>query len=314
MGWLGGRVAVVTGAGRGIGRSIALALAQEGAVLLVNDTGVAPDGSGPSQEPADAIAAEIRSLGGTAAASYDSVASTESGEKVVRAAVDQFGRIDILVNCAGIVRDRMIFNMTKEEWDDVIAVHLKGAFACTRPAAMFMRQQRSGRIINLTSESGLVGNAGQANYGAAKSGIAGFTRVVARDMGRYGVTCNAVAPRAWTRLTAAIPGASFSQREQVHSPLPLPDEMRGYSPEDVAPMVSYLASDESKDINGQIFLVYGGAIALLQQPVPWRTTFKAGTWTVPELTEAVPELLEDVPNPAPPAGVLGASSSHESRQ
>jgi NAD(P)-dependent dehydrogenase (short-subunit alcohol dehydrogenase family) len=196
----------------------------------------------------------------------------------------------------------MIFNMTEQEWDDVIDVHLKGHFACIKPATVIMRQQRYGRIINFTSESGLTGNAGQANYGAAKSGIAGLTRVVARDMGRYGVTCNAIAPRAWTRLTATAP-------EQQNRGPRLPDaprreELERLAPEFVAPMVCYLASDHAWNVNGQIFLVYAGTVALLNHPLPSRTIFKNGVWTLDELSEMVPQMLERTRNPAPPPDSL----------
>jgi NAD(P)-dependent dehydrogenase (short-subunit alcohol dehydrogenase family) len=293
MGRLEGKVAIVTGAGRGIGRGIALLMAREGARVVVNDPGVGPDGVGFDQGPADQVVQEIRSQGGNAVANYDNVASVEGGENIIRQCVETFGRIDILVNNAGIVRPRMIFNMTEEEWDAVIAVHLKGTFNCTRHASVLMRQQRFGRIINFTSESGLWGNAGQANYGAAKAGIAGFTRVVARDLGRYGVTCNAIAPRAWTRMTATIPGRQAQQQELV-------ERMQRLRPELIAPMVCYLASDYAWNINGQVFMVYAGTVALLRPPVPWRTVYKPGLWTADEIAQVMPSLLEGTRNPAPP--------------
>ncbi|MFQ5925792.1 MAG: SDR family NAD(P)-dependent oxidoreductase, partial [Dehalococcoidia bacterium] len=197
---LKGKVAVVTGAGRGIGRAEALLLAEEGAKVVVNDLGGAPDGSGEATSPADEVVKEIKDRRGEAVANYDSVATPEGGENIIKTAIDTFGRLDILINNAGILRDRMVFNMSPEEWDAVIKVHLYGHFNCTRPACVIFRQQRSGRIINTSSEAGL-GNMGQANYSAAKEGIVGFTRTVARDMGRYGVTCNAIRPIAATRLT-----------------------------------------------------------------------------------------------------------------
>ncbi|MDT7944270.1 MAG: SDR family oxidoreductase [Dehalococcoidia bacterium] len=286
MGWLDGKVAVVTGAGRGIGRAIALMMAQEGAKVVVNDPGVGPDGIGHDRGPADQVVEEIRSGGGEAVASYESVADFEAAGRIIGKAVEAFGRIDILVNNAGILRDRMVFNMTEEEWDAVIAVHLKGTFNCTRHASVLMRQQRFGRIINVSSISGLRGNSGQANYGAAKAGIAGFTRVVARDLGRYGVTCNCVAPRALTRLTAGVPV--------------LAEAMKELKPEHIAPMVCYLASDAAWNINGQVFLVYGGTVALLHHPLPWRTIFKPGMWTYEEISRLMPVLLEGTRNPAPP--------------
>ena len=294
MGMLEGKVAVITGAGRGIGRAVALQMADEGARVVVNDPGVGPDGAGHDDGPADQVVAEIAANGLTAVANYDSVATMAGGESIIKTALDSFGRIDILVNNAGILRDRMIFNMSEQEWDDVIAVHLKGHFACTKPAAVVMRQQRYGRIINFTSESGLWGNAGQANYGAAKSGIAGLTRVVARDMGRYGVTCNAIAPRAWTRLTATIP------QQRPGAGAPRSPELEELSPECVSPMACYLASDHAWNINGQVFHVYAGTVALLHHPLPSRTVFKNGMWTLDELSRMVPAILEGSRNPAPP--------------
>ncbi|MEX0684257.1 MAG: SDR family NAD(P)-dependent oxidoreductase, partial [Dehalococcoidia bacterium] len=192
MAKLDGRNAVVTGAGRGIGRAVALLLAQEGANVVVNDPGVNVDGTGHDNGPAEQVVAEIKSASGNAVANVDSVATADGGEAMVRQCVDAFGRIDFLVNVAGILRDRMIFNMAEQEWDDVINVHLKGHFNTIKPASVLMRQQRYGRIVNFSSISGLRGISGQSNYGAAKAGIAGLTRVVARDLGRYGVTCNAI--------------------------------------------------------------------------------------------------------------------------
>ena len=294
---LEGKVAVVTGAGRGIGKAIAVQMAEEGARVVVNDAGVGPDGAGHDDGPAEQVVAEIKDKGLTAVASYDSVATMVGGENIINSALDSFGRLDILVNNAGILRDRMIFNMSEEEWDDVIAVHLKGHFACIKPASVLMRQQRYGRIINFSSESGLWGNAGQANYGAAKSGVAGLTRVVARDLGRYGVTCNAIAPRAWTRLTATIP-----QQRRGSEPAGAPEagRLEQLAPDFVAPMTCYLASDHAWNVNGQIFLVYAGTVALLAHPLPSRTIFKRGMWTLDELSQMVPQMLEGVRNPAPP--------------
>src|SRR5438093_8509902 len=211
---LKGRNAVVTGAGRGIGRAVAMLLASEGANVVVNDSGVSVDGSGHDNGPAEQVAKEIKDAGGSAVANYDSVATAAGGENMVRQCVDAFGRIDILINVAGILRDRMIFNMAEEEWDDVIRVHLKGHFNTIKPASILMRQQRFGRIVNFSSISGLRGNSGQANYGAAKAGIAGLTRVVARDLGRYGVTCNCIAPGAMTRMVAQVPESTRTLRAQ----------------------------------------------------------------------------------------------------
>ena len=300
MAQLEGKIAVITGAGRGIGRGIALMMAEEGAKVVVNDPGVGPDGVGTDDGPADQVVAEIKAAGGTAVANHDTVATAEGGEGIVKSAVDAFGRIDILVNNAGILRDRMIFNMSEEEWDAVIAVHLKGHFNTTKPAATLMRQQRYGRIINYTSESGLWGNAGQANYGAAKSGIAGFTRVVARELGRYGVTCNAIAPRAATRLTATIPQNRPGTSAPANADTPPPPSLGKLNPDWVAPMTCHLATDGAWNINGQIFHVYGGTVAVLQHPTPWRTIFTPGMWTLDELSAQVPGMLEGTTNPAPP--------------
>src|SRR5579883_1705113 len=198
---LAGRVAVVTGAGRGIGREVALALAAAGAKVVVNDYGVNVDGSAPSTGPAFEVVAEIARAGGEAVASTESVADWGSAKRIIDTAVERFGRIDVLVTCAGVLRDRMIFNMTEEEWDTVLAVHLKGTFNCVRHACTHMREQRYGRIVTFSSGAGLFGNPGQANYGAAKSAIGGLTKVAARDLGRYGVTVNAICPVAGTRMT-----------------------------------------------------------------------------------------------------------------
>jgi NAD(P)-dependent dehydrogenase (short-subunit alcohol dehydrogenase family) len=291
MGLLEGKVAAITGAGRGIGRGIAILMAEHGAKVVVNDPGVGPDGTGHDDGPASQVVAEIKAKGLTAVANYDTVATPEGGEAIVKTALDSFGRIDVLVNNAGILRDRMIFNMSEQEWDEVMAVHLHGHFHTIKPASVLMRQQRYGRIINFASESGLWGNAGQANYGAAKSAIAGMSRVVARDLGRYGVTSNVIAPRAMTRLIATIPGREGN---------PDTGRIQELEPEAIAPMVAYLATDDAWNINGQQFLVYAGVVAVLHQPVPWKTLFKSGTWTLEELSEQVPALLEGTRNPAPP--------------
>ncbi|HIE17809.1 MAG TPA: SDR family oxidoreductase [Dehalococcoidia bacterium] len=302
---LDGKVAVVTGAGRGIGRAEALALAVEGAKVVVNDLGGAGNGTGASTSPADEVVEEIKRLGGKAVANYDSVATPEGGENIIKAAIDNFGRIDILVNNAGILRDRMIFNMTPEEWDLVIKVHLYGHFYCTRPACVYFRQQRSGRIINTSSTAGL-GNMGQANYSAAKEGIVGFTRTVARDMGRYGVTCNAIRPNAGTRLTLTPELKAAWEKAKAQGLRPATgsvtiDELEKMTPEMIAPLVVYLASDEAANINGCTFWIGGGRIGIYSEPEIRTSIIKDGTWTLEELVDVIPRTLaRGLVNPSPP--------------
>ena len=272
------RVAVVTGAGRGIGREIALMMAQAGARVVVNDFGGREDGTGGGTPPADDVVQEIRAAGGQAAANYDSVASMAGGQRIVQTAMDVFGRIDIVVNNAGILRDRMIFNMTEEEWDAVIAVHLKGAFAVTRATAPRFREQRRGRFINMTSTSGLVGNIGQANYAAAKLGIVGLTRVTALDMARYNVTANCISPFAWTRLIGTIPTDTPEQKTRVA-------KLEKMSPRDIAPLAVYLASEEAGNVSGQIFGVRAKEIFVFSQPRPVRAIHRAEGWTPEGIAE-----------------------------
>lgn len=300
---LKGKVAVITGAGRGIGKAEALLMAQEGAKIVVNDLGGAGDGSGSDIAPADEVVAEIKKMGGEAVANYDSVATPEGGENIIKTAIDNFGRLDILVNNAGILRDRMVFNMSPEEWDTVVKVNLYGHYNCTRPACVVFRQQRSGRIINTASEAGL-GNMGQANYSAAKEGIIGFTRTVARDMGKYGVTCNAIRPRAATRLTVSPELQAAWERARAQGtdmPIEAGVDITKLDPEAIAPFVVFLATDEAAGINGRNFLVAGGQISLYSEPAAEKTIYKEGTWTLEELSAIVPgTLAADLVNPSPP--------------
>ena len=298
---LKGRNAVVTGAGRGIGRAVAILLAQEGASVVVNDPGGNVDGTGHDAGPADQVVDEIKAAGGSAVANYDSVAELTGGENMVKLCADAFGRIDILINVAGILRDRMVFNMSEAEWDAVIAVHLKGHYNTIKTASVLMRQQRFGRIVNFSSISGLRGNSGQANYGAAKAAIAGLTRVVARDLGRYGVTCNAIAPGAQTRMVAAVPESARELRAQRGMTGGPPPSLVERTPEHVAPMTVYLCTDEAWNINGKIFHVGGGNVALASEETVERQITKDGKWELAELVSLVPtQLLSGVENPAPP--------------
>ncbi len=288
---LKGKVAVVTGAARGIGREIAILLARQGAQVVVNDYGGSEAGTGESRAPADEVVDEIKKAGGQAAANYDSVASMAGGQAIIKTALDAFGRIDIVVNNAGILRDRMIFNMTEEEWDGVINTHLKGAFAVTRAAAPIMREQKWGRFINMTSTSGLVGNIGQANYAAAKLGIVGLTKVTALDMARYNVTANCISPFAWTRMIGTIPTETEAQKARV-------EKIKKLSPAHIAPVAAFLATEQAKDITGQIFGVRGKEIMLFGHHRPITRIHNDEGWTVEKLAEIFPGTLQHhlVPN------------------
>jgi NAD(P)-dependent dehydrogenase (short-subunit alcohol dehydrogenase family) len=273
--------------------------------VVVNDYGVGLDGSTPSTGPAFDVVKEIEAAGGEAVASADSVSDWESARRIVQTALERFGRLDVLVTCAGILRDRMIFNMSEEEWDSVLAVHLKGTFNCVRHACTVMREQRYGRIVTFSSGSGLFGNPGQANYGSAKGGISGLTKVAARDLGRYGITVNAICPVAGTRMTVTdeyLRARELRKQQGIQREDRGTGEIEKLDPNDVAPMVAYLASEQAKDVNGQFFLCYGNAIALVSQPRPTQTLYKSdGVWTLDELDRLAPgSVLAGVTNPAPP--------------
>ncbi|HEU5196148.1 MAG TPA: SDR family NAD(P)-dependent oxidoreductase [Methylomirabilota bacterium] len=282
---LKGKVAVVTGAARGVGREIALLFAKQGAKVVVNDYGGSEAGLGADRKPADEVVDEIRRGGGEAAANYDSVASMAGGQAIVKTAVDAFGRVDIVVNNAGILRDRMIFNMSEEEWDAVINTHLKGAFAVTRAAAPLMREQKWGRVINMTSTSGLIGNVGQANYAAAKLGIFGLTKVTALDMARYNVTANCISPFAWTRMIGTIPTETEAQKARV-------EKIKKLSPAHIAPVAAFLASDAAKDVTGQVFGVRGKEIMLFSHERPIMRVHNDEGWTVERLVSMFPGTLQ----------------------
>ena len=289
---LEGQVAIVTGAGRGIGRAEALAFAAEGAAVVVNDFGGNPDGTGGAAGPAQEVADEIVAAGGKAVPQSGDVARFETGDELVQLALDQFGRLDVLVNNAGILRDRMLHNMTEQEWDAVLAIHLKGTFNCTRAAAQVFRSQRSGVVVNTSSESGF-GNMGQANYSAAKEGIVGFTRTAARDLGRYGCRVNAIRPRAATRLTLSEELREAMERSRKAGAAPPGDigAIDQLAPEQVAPLVVWLCTDAAANVNGRDFIVGASEISLVSLPSAERTLFTPGDWTLDLLDAQAPRGL-----------------------
>jgi NAD(P)-dependent dehydrogenase (short-subunit alcohol dehydrogenase family) len=284
MGVLTGKVAIVTGSGRGIGREIALNFAREGAAVVVNDLGANTDGSGGSTI-ADEVVAEIRHNGGKAVANYDSVATVDGGKRIFASAIDAFGQLDILVNNAGILRDKTLYNMEEADWDAVIAVHLKGHYCCTRPFVRYIKDsQRMGcRIINFSSVSGLFGNYGQSNYGAAKAGIAGFSRVLAKELVKYRCTVNTISPGAATRMT--IPLAQGRGQE-----IDPDDVTRG--PQQIAPVVTWLASEAATDLTAQILHVARGTVGIMQQPAVIRSFKNDGLWSLAQLDRVMPQLVQ----------------------
>jgi len=277
-GLMAGRVALVTGAGRGIGREIALLMAAEGAAVVVNDLGASLDGAGRDEGPAGEVADAIRAAGGRAVINGDSVADPAGAQRMVGAAVDAFGRLDAVVNNAGILRDGIFHKMSHADFEAVIDVHLRGSFNTSRAAATLFREQGSGAFVHFTSTSGLIGNVGQANYAAAKMGIVGLSRGIAIDMARFGVRSNCVAPFAWSRMIGSIPTETPEQQARV-------DKLKSLTPAKIAPMVVVLASDAARDVTGQIFCVRGNEVFLMSQPRPVRSLHRDGGWTPKALAD-----------------------------
>jgi len=284
-----GRIVIVTGAGRGIGREEALEFARHGARVVVNDVGVARDGSGGDATPSQEVVDEIKALGGEAVANYDDVSDFDGAKRLVQTAIDSFGGLDVLVNNAGILRDRMLVNMTIDEWDAVIKVHLRGTFATSHHAANYWRDKSKAgeavdaRLINTSSSSGIYGNVGQANYGAAKAGIASFSIIAAMELGRYGVTVNAVAPAALTRMTEDL------VRWQGNE-----DEKPAWDPRDpgnIAPLVVWLGSTQSRGVTGRVFNVKGGYVSVAEGWVAGPAEDKGARWEPEELGEVIPRLV-----------------------
>ncbi|HZT65450.1 MAG TPA: SDR family oxidoreductase [Acidimicrobiales bacterium] len=291
MGALDGRVAIITGAGRGIGREHALLFAQEGAKVVVNDLGGAMDGSGDDRTPAQQVVDEIKAMGGEAIANADNVADWEGGQRLINSAIEAFGDLHVLVNNAGILRDRVLVNMTEEEWDSVITVHLKGHFVPTRWAAAYWREQsKAGKevkaaVVHTSSTSGLIGNPGQSNYGAAKAGIGAFTIITAQELARYGVRVNAIAPAARTRLTEATPGLG-----DIVKPPDDPGKFDNWDPANVSPLVAYLSTEDCP-ATGKVFFVQGGKVQLMQNWTPTEVIEKNERWTVAELQSEMKRLI-----------------------
>jgi len=277
-GIVAGKVAVVTGAGRGIGRAISLLLASEGAKVLVNDVGAALDGGGADAGPAQQVVEEIKKKGGQAVASTLSISEPENADRIVKAALDAFGHVDILVNNAGILRDRIFHKMSWSDWKDVIDVHLNGSFNMSRAVAGPFREQNAGAMVHMTSTSGLIGNYGQANYMAAKMGIVGLSRSIALDMARFNVRSNCIAPFAWSRMIGSIPTETEEEKKRV-------EKLQQMTPEKIAPLVVYLASDRAAGVSGQIFSVRNNEIFLFNQTRPIRAMHRADGWT-PEKIDA----------------------------
>ena len=267
-----GKSVIVTGAGGGIGRDIALAMAREGAKVVVNDIGASVAGEGKDEGPAQAVVNEIKALGGQAVANTDSVSDQAGAGRIVDTALEAFGRVDVIINNAGILRDRFFHKMSAEEWDSVIKVHLYGTFYVSRAVAPHFKEQESGAFVHMTSTSGLVGNFGQANYSAAKLGITALSKSIALDMNKFNVRSNCIAPFAWSRMIGSIPTETPAEQARV-------DRMKQMTPAKIAPLAVCLASDEARDVNGQVFAVRNNEIFLMSQPRPIRSVHRSEGWT-----------------------------------
>ena len=278
------KVAIITGAGRGIGKETALFMARQGAKILVNDLGANPDGSGETKI-ADQVVEEIKETGGEALANYDSVDSFSGGQNIFKSALEKFGSVDILINNAGILRDKTLFKMEEADWDAIMAVHLKGHFNCTKPFAVYIRETNrlDCRIINMSSVSGLIGNFGQTNYGAAKAGIAGFSRSLSMEMAKYKCTVNTISPGAATRLTIDLMKAAGRE-------IDLDNWTQG--PEQIAPIIAWICSDEAKDITNQIFHISQGTVGIMQQPAVIKSFKSKDIWNLDQLNLLMPKLIE----------------------
>ena len=278
------KIAIITGAGRGIGKETALFLAKEGAKVLVNDLGANPDGSG-EEKIADEVVKEIIDLGGKAIANYESVDSFDGGQNIFNSALSEFGAVDILINNAGILRDKTLFNMEESDWDAIMAVHLKGHFNCTKPFVCYIRETNrlNCKIINMSSVSGLIGNFGQTNYGAAKAGIAGFSRSLSMEMAKYKCTVNTISPGAATRLTIDLMKAAGREVDES-------DWRQG--PQQIAPVITWLCSEEANEITNQIFHISQGNVGIMQQPAVIKSYKSDDIWSLEKLNHVMPELME----------------------
>jgi len=283
-GMVAGKVVVVTGAGGGIGREIALAMAREGAKVVVNDVGASVAGEGSDRGPAAAVVAEIEALGSAAVANTDSVADAAGATRIVASALDAFGRVDVVVNNAGILRDRFFHKMSAEEWDAVVKVHLYGSFHVSRAAAPHFKEQQGGCYVHMTSTSGLIGNLGQSNYAAAKLGVVALSKSIALDMQKFNVRSNCISPFAWSRMIGSIPTETPAEQARV-------DRLKQMTPAKIAPLAVCLASDASADVNAQVFAVRNNEIFLMSQPRPLRSVQRGEGWTPQSVAEhALPAL------------------------